>query len=90
MKGLKIMNDINKSEKLKIKYPILKKEGYKLNYADKYNEYIDIYFIKKVDEATSLTISINEKYVSKRIDNETAQGFTKNEIKGIKDRKSVV
>lgn len=53
---------------MKIKYPLLKKEGYKLSYGTKTKDYIDIFFTKKVDDATNLTIFINEKKVVKRFE----------------------
>lgn len=53
---------------IKIKYPLLKKEGYKLSYGTKTEDYVDIFFTKKVDDATNLTIFINEKKVVKRFE----------------------
>lgn len=62
MKDEKITNVSN----IKIKYPLLKKEGYKLSYGTKIEDYVDIFFTKKVDDATNLTIFVNEKKVVKR------------------------
>ena len=75
---------------LKIKYDKLKKAGYKLDYGSKSEEYIDIYFVKKLDENISTTISINEKTVTKRLhggsfDNSGIEPLTCEEIIGIAD-----
>lgn len=62
------MENVKVTSKIKIDYSILKKEGYKLDYGTKTPEYVDIYFVKKLDDLTNATILINEKRVVKRIE----------------------
>ena len=61
------VSGIKETKTLKIKYEILKKEGYKLEYGDKTEHYVDVYFSKKVDDVTSISIQITETKVTKRI-----------------------
>ena len=67
MKNEMSVSGIKETKTLKIKYEILKKEGYKLEYGDKTEHYVDVYFSKKVDDVTSISIQITETKVTKRI-----------------------
>lgn len=78
---------IKETKKVKINYDILKKEGYKLSYGEKNQDYIDIFLVKKVDDSSNMTIHISEKRVTKRFEgsnyNNNTESLTLKEVQGI-------
>lgn len=72
-------------EKFKVKYPILKKEGYKLSYGEKTKDYVDVFLIKKIDDVISVTIHITERKVVKRYEGSDykVEGMTVREVLGV-------
>lgn len=83
-----MIEEVQKLKKIKVKYPILKKDGYKLEYSEKSENYLDIFLSKKVDEVISIKIHITENKIIKRIespgsDYNNLESFTHSEVLGI-------
>lgn len=83
-----MIEEVQKLKNFKVKYPILKKDGYKLEYSDKSENYLDIFLSKKVDDVISIKIHMTEKRITKRIespgsDYNKLESFTHSEILGI-------
>ena len=80
-------NAITDTRQVKIKYDLLKKEGYKLSYGEKTKDYVDIFLVKKVDDSSRMTIHISEKVVTKRFDgtnfNNNVESLTLKEVQGV-------
>lgn len=77
-------------KEFKLKYPILKKEGYVLEYGSKEKDYLDIYLKKKIDDVSSFSLRIYEgvimkKLVSSGTYDDKIQPLTWKEIKGINE-----
>lgn len=80
-----VVDKVVQRKEIKLKYPILKKEGYVLDYGSIEKGYVDVYLVKELDDATNMTIHISEKRITKRIDYDDVKPLTWNEIKGINE-----
>ena len=83
-----LKDGIIETKKLKIKYDLLKKEGYKLNYGEKTKDFIDIFFVKELEDGIRFTLHISEKRATKRIftssnNSDNIEALTLKEVQGI-------